>query len=438
MKKRLLAASLMSLFLSLSVFAAGTVTLEEALASAEENNTDLASAKVTLETTMRSNSLSSSLIPDISLEGGLSWDNMSLIDQNAGSGSGSLYFGISWDISSGILADSRVKSLNQDNAVLTYMLQAESVEEAVTLAYWNLSLSKSQAESAQMAVQSAQETLDSVQAAYDAGQADELELSTARLDVLNYQYEASVYENNLDLAYTAFSQLTGIQTRDFELEDRMDIPALDLPSADELISTGSTNSTQLQSLRKQVEIAKAETSRTRAENQLPSLTLRASYGLGSAASVSAFDDLWHDNASVSVGISIPVSSWIPGSSGDIAVKTSKDNEKLAAIALEAGVDDLYYSIEEDLLTLQQTSQALEIAEESLALSQTTYDLVQQRYEAGYVSIDDLSDARRDLLNARLTLNQSEVSQLIALYSLSFDTGVSTDELISTYSAQEQN
>lgn len=120
----------MSLFLSLSVFAAGTVTLEEALISAEENNTDLASAKVTLETTMRSNSLSSSLIPDISLEGGLSWDNMSLIDQNAGSGSGSLYFGISWDISSGILADSRVKSLNQDNAVLTYMLQAESVEEA--------------------------------------------------------------------------------------------------------------------------------------------------------------------------------------------------------------------------------------------------------------------------------------------------------------------
>ena len=52
---------------------AETLTLQQALDGAAANNTDLAAAQITLESELRSNSLTSSLIPDISLTGGIGW-----------------------------------------------------------------------------------------------------------------------------------------------------------------------------------------------------------------------------------------------------------------------------------------------------------------------------------------------------------------------------
>ena len=64
-------------------------------------------------------------------------------------------------------------------------------------------------------------------------------------------------------------------------------------------------------------------------------------------------------------------------------------------------------------------------------------MTSERYEAGYVTYDSLSDARADLTVSQLNLQQSRISQLLSLYSLSFDTGLGIDEIISSYSTQEQ-
>lgn len=416
---------------------AETLTLQQSLDGAAANNTDLAAAQITLESELRSNSLTSSLIPDISLTGGIGWSGFSLTGQSAGSVTGNYYLGIDWEIGSGLFSQNKINSISNDIAVLEYTLQAETVDEAVTSAYWTIALYQAQLESAEASLEAATESLSSIQEQYEAGYADELTLSSAQYEVLGYQYQVLGYENTLKTAYNSFETLTGIDARGYELQQIPDLPELELPDAGTLYSTASANSTSLQNLRKQVELASANTDSTRASQQLPSLTVSASYGLGSQTGLSSFSDLWQDSGSVSLGISIPISSWIPGSSGDVAVKNSQDQERQAAINLQEGSRSLYISIKEDIDSFRQNTSSLEVATQALGLAERTYELTQERYEAGYVTYDSLSDARSDLLTSQLSLQQSRISQLLSLYSLSFDTGLGVDEIIASYSTQEQ-
>ena len=201
--KRLLIATAAALALLCPLPAAEVVTLDQALECAKVNNVDLAVAQVTLERTLRNSSITASLIPDISIKGGVTWDGASIIDGTPGTIGSNAYIGISMDIGSDIITDAALKSLQKEGALLDYMLSAENVEQAVTTAYWNLALCEGSLESARLTLESASMTLDSIQERYDNGMADELELGTAQLDVLQYEGQVASYESQCRLAVIA-------------------------------------------------------------------------------------------------------------------------------------------------------------------------------------------------------------------------------------------
>ena len=416
--------------------AEGVITLEDALRNAEENNIDLVIAKVSLESAIRNNNAASSYIPDISIDGSVSLDDMTAFGQSWGNIGGDLSLGISLDLGTDLITDGTLKRLNRENAAIDYMISAETLEEAVVSAYWNLALSRQAVELSRLAEEDSMEALASVSARYEAGDADELEEKEARLAVLQYAYERQAYEDDLELAYTVFSALTGISEKDFSTEEIPSIPQLSLPSPSELMKEHASSNLTIQSLDKALEIAKAETLDTRLERQIPSVSLSASYHLGAETRTTEWDDLKNDRGSISVAFSIPLSSYIPGSSGYLAVKEKEDGEKIAALNLKDGHNDLYYALEEDTATIRQAERAVMMAEETVAAAERAYELKKERYEAGYETFDEFSDARRDLLSAQLNLAESMIRKVIGLYSLSFDTGMDTEEIISTYITEE--
>ena len=75
-----------------------------------------------------------------------------------------------------------------------------------------------------------------------------LEWQEAKLAVLQYSSERQSYEDQLELAYTAFSELTGIEERGFDTEAIPELPALSIPSMEELIAASTENSLEIQSL----------------------------------------------------------------------------------------------------------------------------------------------------------------------------------------------
>ena len=238
-----------------SVAYAEVITLEAALKSAEVNNTDIAIARINLETAIRNSSVYSSYIPDISIDGSLSLDDMSAFGGSWGNLGGNLSLSISLDLGTDLITENALEKLERENAAIEYMLTASSLEEAVISAYWNLSLSQNAVETATMAEEDSLEALASAEERFNAGQIDELELQETRLSVLQYSYERQLYRDQLDLAYTAFSELTGIENRNFETEEIPEIPELSFPDAHDLLEFSIGKNLTIQSLDKNLEIA---------------------------------------------------------------------------------------------------------------------------------------------------------------------------------------
>ena len=312
--RALLMAIIMAMLLQSPVWSR-TITLEEALSSARDSNTDLAVAKVNLETAIRNSSPASSFIPDISIDGSISLDDMTGFGSSWGTLGGDLSLGISMELGTELITDTQIKAIEKESATLEYMLSADSIEEAVITSYWNIAFSRQNLESARMAEEDSREALASVEERYSAGACDELELLEARVAALEYSYERQEYEDSLSLAYTAFSELTGIDEEGFETEPVPDIPALSLPDADSLLELAVPGNLSIRSLRSKEELARTEVMDAKVRNQFPSVSLSASYHLGADQTVTEWEGLKSDRGSISIGFSIPISSYIPGSSG---------------------------------------------------------------------------------------------------------------------------
>lgn len=418
--------------------ASSVITLKEAVESAMENNTDLATAQVSLQTAIRNNSLSSSFIPDISIEGGVSLSGMSITDRTAGTLGTDVSLGISLSLDSSVISEAKINAIAEESALLSSIMAAESVEESVTLAYWNIALIKDSIHSAELALQDASERLKSLESQYEAGSQDLMDVRNAELDVLNYENSLAGYEAQLELAYIAFSQLTGITSRDFETEEIPVLPKLNLPDAKTLEALYSSNSTMLKSLEKNIESAQAQKDSTKSSLQLPSVSISASYDLGPTVPAGSWNDYHTDRGSVTVGFTIPVSAWIPGSDEDLSVKAAQDEVTKAAISLEDGKNEFLYSLEEALSSYNQALLSLSIAERTLSIAEETYRLAQERYEAGLISLEDVSDVQRDMLDAELQVSGCRIEILTSLYSIAFDTGLELDDLVTLYTAEETN
>ena len=406
---------------------ADQITLEEAIKAAEATNTDIEVARIQLEGELRDAGLSSSLIPDISLVGGYSWSNASILDQNTGTSAGTLSLGVEWNIGISLVTEAKVKDLEAQVAALDFLNTSQTVEEAVVSAYWAVARAEGQVESATLALEAAEESLELVTSRYESGIVDELELSQARLEVLEYQSSLVEAENAYQTACNAFSLLTGLGSDGFETEEPQELGTFTSQALDSLLEAAGSGNTSLQSLRKEVELAEANSLDTMADYQLPSLQVAANYNLGGSG-VTSLSGLASDKASVSVALTVPISSWIPGSTGSNAVQSARDQEEIARLSLESGSRQVDNDVRNGLADLEEASLSASIAAESLILAQRSYELTLERYDNGYVSYSDVSDARRQMVDAQLTLSSSRVDQMEALWALSFDTGLGVDEL----------
>ena len=259
---------------------AETITLDEALQAAQATNTDIEVARIQLEGELREAGFSSSLIPDISLVGGYSWSNASILDQNTGTGAGTLSLGIEWDIGSSLITEAKVKDLQGQVAALDFLNASQTVEEAVVAAYWAVASAQDQVESATLALEAAQESLELVTSRYESGLVDKIELSQAKLEVLEYQSTLVTAENAYQSACIAFSLLTGLGSDGFETEEIEELGTFTSQGLESLLSAATSGNTSLQSLRKEVDLAQANSLDTMADYQLPRVQLSANYSLG--------------------------------------------------------------------------------------------------------------------------------------------------------------
>ena len=443
--RKILLVPILLLVLCFSAFAdGGVVTLDEAIQSAMENNTDMEIAKLELQQNLRSASNASAYIPNLTLTGSASIGG-NLIDSTAWdpdwSANAGFDVGISMSLGTSLIGSTAVNNASRTIANLNYAISASTLEQSVTTSYWTLVSSKKSMESAQRNLDAAERALESVQEGYDAGLRTSLELSNAELDVLDYRYALKQLQDAYALSQETFRVLTGIEG-DFDVTDFPEITYLNLPSAEELFAQYGDSTNTVRMLNATVTSSEAALTNVKVNNYYPSVSLSLNYGLGGDAyhryytqtleGPEPYPNSISDTASATVSFSIPISSYIPGSTGNNAVKNAEDSVAISKMQLIAGRDNLLSSIRSSLLTITQDRENIEIATTRRDIAQQSYNLTKESYDAGLVSFTSLQDSADALSSAELAVINAEGSYIQNLYTLAFTLNIDYESLITLY------
>lgn len=427
-------------------FADGNViTLDEAISSAMENNTDMEIARLELQQSIRSANNASQYIPDLTLTGSATLVGSilgnSTLDPNSWNATAGFDVSISMGLGTSMIGTTAANNAAKILANLNYAMSLSSVEQSVTTSYWNLVSAKRGMESAKTSLEAARRTYESVQDAYSAGLATSLDLSNSELEVLNYESALKQLEDAYTLSQEAFRILTGIEG-DFDVTDFPQIAYLDLPTAEELYAAYGDNTNTVRMLNATVASSEAALTVQKVSNLYPSVSLSLNYNVGGDYThrqnnpnmhETIYNDFgMNDTASATVSFSIPVGSYIPGSKGNTAVHNAEDDVAISKINLVAGRENLLSTIRSTLIKIEQSRSNIEIYTKMVDLAQRTYDLAEESYNAGLSSLSDLQKKMDSLSSAQMDLINAESEYIQNVYTLAFTLNLDYESLVTLY------
>lgn len=399
-----------------------TITLKQALDSASANNIDLSIAKVKLQQTLRTqNATASTYMPSFSLTGGLSTGG-SLIGGTFSGLSASASAGVSMSFNGSMITDSTTRSLAKEGANLSYQQTSNTLEDSVVSAYWNLVANDHAVAQAELSLQDAQQQLQVTQERYDNGLEPQLTVAQATLSVSQAQIQLKQYEDSRALALTSFRAMTGITETDFALEELPDTIELSLPDAQRLYKEYSSGSTTVRTLQNSVAQAQNDSETTKLSNRVPTVSVSGSWGLSGTivngtTTTTQQNSGTKDTATVSVSVSVPLSSYISGTTQNLAIKDSEDAVTTAQLQLQSGQESLLQSIEQAAITITQQQENLRLKQQNLETAQYSYDLSVEAFEAGLLTNQELETSRTSLLNAKIDILSTRLNHLLNCYDL---------------------
>ena len=433
--RKILLVPILLIALLMPVFAdIPTITLSEAIESAMENNTDMEKARLELQSSLRSASNISQYIPDLSLTGSATF--IGSIKNQSWSNSGSFSAGISMGLGTSLIGSTAVNNAARMLANLNYAIETSSLEQSVTKSYWTLVSSKKSIESAQSDLEASERTLESTKASYEAGMASSLDLANAELTVLRYQYALKLLEDAYIISQEAFRTLTGIEG-DFDVTDFPEIVYLSLPSAEELYKEYGESTNSIKMLNASVSSKEAALTLQQVSNLYPSVSLALNYNVGLDYNVTGTTDFekankFSDDFTARVTVSVPISSYIPGSSANNNLKNAKDSVAISKIELNAGRKELLSSIRSLLTTIEQNRSNIEICSKLSDTAEKTYELALESYNAGLISSSELQSKMDSLSSAQLDLISAKSEYIQNVYSLAFMLNIDYESLVTLY------
>ena len=344
--------------------------------------------------------------------------------------------GISYSLGTSKIGTAEKARIDETIANLTYASAVSTVEESVTLAYINLQNAHLNIETSRISLNNLNETLANTKERYESGYASELDVYEAELAVRNSKYGLKALMDAYELSLDSFRILTGITDDEIELSDIRYTDELTLPGAEELMMLYSSSIISVQSSEASIDKAESNLKSAKISNYYPSVSFSAGWDLTGNAGYTSNGtgrSTASDNFYGRITVSVPISSYIPGSNGNNSVKNAEDNVEIAKLQMANAKQSILSSLKSDISRINQQSENISIAEESLAIAEKTLELRRESYNAGLSSLSDLLSAENRVLSARLTLDSARLSKLTAIYNLCFDLGISRSELEEKYS-----
>lgn len=407
------------------------ISLEEAQQLALEGNATLRSQQLSLEASKReAQSRWNSFLPGISLSGSLSNSHNIYSPSVSSAGAGGTGGNSSWSwgasaglnlsLTAGIPVQMQLASLRYELAQTNYESQRQSILSSVASSFYNLLTSTKNLTVLEDNVSLTRQQYEQARLNYNRG-------LTSELDMLRAQYAALSAEPQLDKARSqyesdlaAFQLLIGSQEK-YIPQGEFLLQELRLPEAQDLVDSYLEN--RLDVIQKRQSLREAELSKTAQvlSAKAPSISLSENIRLSpTGSSMSGTPSV---SGSFSVGVSIPVDGYIPGSSKSLSVDKSKDAVETAQINLETTLAQARQDIINKASNVKLLWHSVEIAKLNETIAERSYQLSQEGYGAGLVSQTDMENSRQQMVSAQLAGSTSQSQYLAGVEQLAIALGL---------------
>lgn len=427
------------LFVILGIFCslgfAQEITIEKALELAKANNPDLQKQRLTLQDAQRkSENRWNKFLPNLSANANVSnghdFKESSQWNWKASAGANlSFSFGLPTSIQ-----QAQLDYLQQK---ITYeKLEAQTIS-SISSTFYSLIAEQQNIQILKESQKLAQDVYNQTKRNYNNGLASELDMLKSQYSYLSLepqiQQAQSAYNNNL----ANFGLKLGIaDSTNLTLKGELQLVQVKLPSSQELIEKYLDKRHDV--ILSEISVQQAEnTSKIQSANKLPSLSLSENISLGENPLYNP--EIQQEginplsiNGSFSVGVSIPLSSWIPGSQDSLTSKTNKDNITKAKITAEETKKSAENDIKNKVAEVNRLWNLIDVSKLNVSIATRSYELAKDGYRAGLVSQTDLETTRQQMVNAQLSHLQTQIKYLSAIYDASFALNMQIEDFYKTF------
>ena len=387
------------------------LTEDLSVSYALENNVSIKRSEINLKQTKREYSHSwNNILPSISLSanGGekasFEEGKSDLLSLNAGASANlNLDFGLA----------SKIKKLktSYEAGLTNYEDTVRETETAVRKAFYNLLFLKEKVSSAKTTMESYQRQYEQTQAKYKRGLASELDLLTSQVNLETSKPDVDTAEMNYRNSLVEFLITIGLEPEpnceillEGSLSEANNVKKINA----EIVKNAEEKSSEVKELENSLKIAEYERSQTFGSTIFPSLTASASVypesiSYDKSTSVKTSDSNW----SFSLGLNIPVDSWIPGSASKDTISKLDDKINDYKLQIEEKKKSVKTSAIEKLKTIEVSQQTLKTRELNLELAQKSFNMTEEAYNRGTKDLLTLQNALDTLKNAELQLKSEQ-------------------------------
>lgn len=409
-----------------------TLTVEEAVNLALQNNIDIKNNKIDLE--------------DLALKEKYSWNSASpSLNSSVGfSGGSSDWAKVGYSVEAGIvlsltpaLATSmKAAALAYEAGKTTLEATKRSVELNVRRTFYSLVYFNENLETQEKNLETLKQTYEANKSKYNQGRLSELNLLQSQ-----YNYESKLpaienlkttYNSNLD----NFKLILGLNLSDkIELSGSLDDFA-NVQIDESVLAVDIESLPSITSLKQSIAAAENNLESTKYTTYRPSVTLSLTDNLsGSSKDTEDFagkvtQKAWVPKNSFSyrLSVSIPLDGYLPWSNKSITLQTQMSGIKKSELSLEQKKSSIALTIQNGYNTILQAQTQLKLLEKSVELSQKTYDATKKAYNMGSTDLLSLQTAENNLYTAKYNVQNQKYTIISAILDLENTLGLPFGEL----------
>jgi len=202
---------------------------------------------------------------------------------------------------------------------------------------------------------------------------------------------------------------------------------LDLPASQELIALYREQRFDIQLARLAAETTSLNADIGKRQAYSPTITLSGGWDIGLSSSL-----VLSDSASFGVSMRIPLDGYFTSSDTSLSLLEAQEAVTISSLTVQAELSQAALEIESLSTNLRRIQDRVQVAEETLALTQRAASLFHAAYDAGLIAYTELNDSREAVLTAEETLIQLKLSHITTLHSLAYALGMDAQSLTELY------